>query len=85
AETEKPDYDYARGTVLRVFELDDGASAGFTVVGLDGQVAARGTVGRAGAQYTARITEGTLRDWGLEVEGKRSPMLAEGATLSWSA
>ncbi|MBW8848308.1 MAG: hypothetical protein JF607_25470, partial [Burkholderiales bacterium] len=85
AETEKPDYDYARGTVLRVFELDDGASAGFTVVGVDGQVAARGTVGRAGAQYTAQVSEGTLREWALDVDGKRSPVLGEGATLTWSA
>ncbi|MEO6276315.1 TIM-barrel domain-containing protein, partial [Roseateles sp.] len=85
AETEKPDYDYASGTVLRVFELDDGQSAGFTVVGLDGSVAARGTVGRKGGQYTAQVTEGALRNWGLDVDGKRSPLLAKGASLSWGA
>ncbi|WP_458232493.1 TIM-barrel domain-containing protein, partial [Roseateles sp. P5_E8] len=83
AETEKPDYDYASGTVLRVFELADGASAAFTVVGLDGNVAARGTVSRSGGQYAAKVTEGALRDWGLDVDGQRSPVLAEGKTLNW--
>ena len=73
AETEKPDYDYACGTVLRVFELADGASAAFTVVNPDGSVAARGTVSRQGGQYTAQVTEGALRDWGLDVDGQAQP------------
>ena len=55
AETERPDYDYARGTVLRVFELAEGVSAPFTVVGLDGQVAARGTVTRDGAVWITHL------------------------------
>jgi alpha-D-xyloside xylohydrolase len=83
AETQRADYDYTRGTVLRVLELADGASAGFTVVGLDGAVAARGTVSRRGAQYTAQLDEGALHDWALEVDGQRSPAVAEGATLTW--
>ncbi len=84
AETEKPDYDYARGTVLRVFELADGASAAFTVVGVDGAVAARGTVNRRGAAYTAEVAEGALHDWAIEVDGRRSPVLARGARLNWT-
>ncbi|KQV90143.1 hypothetical protein ASC91_28645 [Pelomonas sp. Root1237] len=83
AETEKPAYDYARGTVLRVFELEDGKSAAFTVVGADGSMAARGTVSRKGGQYTAQVSEGALRDWALEVDRHRSPVLAEGKTLNW--
>ncbi|HEY8879463.1 MAG TPA: hypothetical protein VIN03_17970, partial [Roseateles sp.] len=85
AETEKPAYDYARGTVLRVFELDEGQRVAFTVVGVDGQVAARGTVSRQGQRYAAEVTEGQLRDWRLEVDGRRSPVLAEGGALSWTA
>jgi alpha-D-xyloside xylohydrolase len=85
AETERPDYDYARGTVLRVFELADGASAGFTVVAMDGTIAARGTVRREGGSYTARVSEGALRDWCIEVDGRRSAVLAEGHGLRWSA
>lgn len=83
-ETQRPDYDYTHGTVLRVFELADGASAGFTVVGLDGQVAARGTVRRQGAQYTAEVAEGALRDWAMDVDGQRSPVVAAGTSLTWA-
>ena len=83
AETERPDYDYARGTVLRVFELADGASAPFTIVGAEGEVAARGTVTRTGRRYIAEVGEGALRDWALDVDGRRSPPLAQGGTLAW--
>jgi len=85
AEDQRPDYDYARGLTLRVFELADGTSAPFTVVALDGSVAARGQVSRQGGRYTANVTEGALRDWCLEVDGQRSPVQAHAAELSWSA
>jgi alpha-D-xyloside xylohydrolase len=85
AEEDRPDYDYARGLTLRVFELADGASAPFTVAAPDGSVAARGQVSRAGSRYTATVAEGALRDWCLEVDGRRSPVQAEGAALSWEA
>ncbi|KQV47929.1 hypothetical protein ASC95_18255 [Pelomonas sp. Root1217] len=70
--------------MLRVFELDDGASAAFTVVGSDGSVAARGAVSRQGGQYTAQVSEGALRDWALEVDGQRSAVQAQGETLQWT-
>ncbi|MDR7272419.1 alpha-D-xyloside xylohydrolase, partial [Pelomonas saccharophila] len=78
------DYDYARGTVLRVFELDDGKSVAFTVVGADGKVAARGTVSRQGQRYAAEVSEGALRDWCLDVDGRRSPVQVDGAALYWT-
>jgi alpha-D-xyloside xylohydrolase len=84
AETERPDYDFARGTTLRVFALDDGASAPFTVAALDGRVAARGTVARQGGRYVARIAEGALRNWRLEVDGRTSADVAEGPELAWT-
>ncbi|MDR7333777.1 alpha-xylosidase [Roseateles asaccharophilus] len=84
-ETEKPDYDYARGTVLRVFELADGASADFEVAAPAGGYAARGTVKREGGSYVVRIAEGALRDWCVEADGRRSPVLAEGLELRWGA
>jgi alpha-D-xyloside xylohydrolase len=85
AQTERPDYDYAAGVVLRVFELADGASAPFTVAAADGRIAARGTVQRQGMRYTAKVDEGKLGDWCLDVDGRRSPPLAEGATMTWTA
>jgi alpha-D-xyloside xylohydrolase len=85
AETERPDYDYANGVTLRVFELADGATASFVVPTPDGGIAARGTVQRAGNTYTARVVEGALRDWSLQVSTHRSPLLAQGGTLNWTA
>lgn len=83
-ETERPDYDYARGVTLRVFALDDGASAAFAVASPDGRIAARGSVRREGSGYSATITEGALHDWCLEVDGRRSPVQS-GAALSFDA
>lgn len=83
AETEKPDYDYAQGLTLRVFELADGSSAEFMVASLQGTVAARGTVSRQGTRYTATVSEGALQDWCLEVDGQRSPLQAAGASIAF--
>lgn len=83
AEEERPDYDYARGVTLRVFALDDGASAAFVVPTVSGQVAARGTVTREGARYTASVTEGALQDWCIEVDGQRSPVQATAGSFSF--
>jgi alpha-D-xyloside xylohydrolase len=83
SETERPDYDYARGVTLRVFALDDGASAPFAVASPDGGIAARGTVRREGGSYTAKVEQGALRDWCLEVDGQRSPVQASSATLAF--
>jgi len=85
AETERPDYDYARGVTLRVFELADGASAAFVVPTPAGGVAARGVVERSGGTYTASVTEGALMDWSLQVEGQRSPVQVQGGRLTWGA
>jgi alpha-D-xyloside xylohydrolase len=85
AETERPDYDYARGVTLRVFELNDGASAAFVVPTPAGGVAARGVIERSGSTYTASVTDGALLDWSLQVEGQRSPVQVEGGRLTWGA
>ncbi len=85
AQTELPDYDYARGVTLRVFELADGGSAAFELVTAQGGSAARGTVSRDGSQYTASVSSGELNDWCLEVDGQRSPVQADGDKLVFSA
>ena len=84
AETERPDYDYARGLTLRVFELADGASAAFVVPTPAGGIAARGTVRRSGNTYTATVSEGALQDWRLQVGSQRSAVQAQGARLEWA-
>ncbi len=85
AETERPDYDYARGLTLRVFELADGASAAFVVPTPAGGIAARGTVRRSGNTYTATVSEGALQDWRLQVGSQRSAVQARGAQLEWAS
>ena len=79
AETEQPDYDYAQGVTLRVFELADGASAPFVVASPQGGMAARGTVSRKGARYTATVSEGALQQWCLDVDGRHSPAVVDGS------
>ena len=85
AETEKPDYDYADGVTLRVFALDEGVSAAFTVAATNGSIAARGTVRRKGSEYAVEISEGALKNWCVDVDGKRSPVQAEARSLTWAA
>jgi alpha-D-xyloside xylohydrolase len=82
AQTERPDYDYERGVVLRVFELADGASAAFTVAAVDGSIAARGSVRREGITYTATVTDGALHDWRLDVDGTQGPLQASGSVAT---
>ncbi len=84
SETERPDYDYAKGVTLRVFALDDGASAPFTVASSNGRIAARGTVRREGATYTATVTEGALQQWRLEVDGKQGPVQESSGACVWA-
>lgn len=84
AESERPDYDYANGVTLRVFALEDGASAAFSVASAEGRIAARGTVMRRGRTYTASVEEGALRHWCLEVDGRRSPVQEASGQLSWN-
>ena len=84
-ETERPDYDYARGVTLRVFALDDGASAPFVVASPDGRIAARGTVHRDGSTYTAKVTEGALHQWRLEVDGREGPVQDASDNCTWRA
>jgi alpha-D-xyloside xylohydrolase len=83
AEGERPDYEYADGVTLRVFALDDGASAAFSVASPQGRIAARGSVTRRGRRYTVAVEEGALRHWCLEVDGQRSPVQDASDRLAW--
>ena len=82
AETEKPDYHYAHGVTLRVFELADGASAPFEVASPEGSMAARGTVSRVGARYTATVSDGALTQWCVEVDGQRGTVQSSSTTAA---
>jgi len=81
---DRPDYDYAQGLSLRLFEIADGTEVAFAVAAPDGRMAARGRVRRDGDCYTATVDEGALRDWRLQLGEQRSPVLAQGAQQSWT-
>lgn len=85
ARTDRPDYDYADGVTLRVFSLDDGASAPFAVASPAGRIAARGTVRREGGRYTATVDEGALVNWRLQVGTCLGDVAAEGRTAGIDA
>ena len=85
SEAERPDYDFENGVTLRVFALADGATATFTVASLQGGIAARGNVHRDGQRYVATVAEGALRNWSLEVDGRRSDAQSTATSLTWDA
>ena len=85
SEAERPAYDFENGVTLRVFALADGATATFTVASLQGGIAARGNVHRDGQRYVATVAEGALRNWSLEVDGRRSDAQSTATSLTWDA
>lgn len=85
ADDQRPDYDYGRGLVLRLFNLAEGEATPFAVAAVDGRIAARGSVRRDGQRYTAQLSEGALHDWRLQLGQALSPVLAAGTTLVWDA
>ena len=85
SEAERPAYDFENGVTLRVFALADGATATFTVASSQGGIAARGNVRRDGQRYVATVAEGALRNWSLEVDGRRSDAQSTATSLTWDA
>jgi alpha-D-xyloside xylohydrolase len=67
----RPDYDYADGVTLRLFELPDGPRA-VSVPTLDGTTAATFAVTRTGAEVRVERTSGTAA-WAVELVGAGEP------------
>jgi alpha-D-xyloside xylohydrolase len=63
-ESERPDYDYAEGISLHVFELDDGNSVTVSIPNSDQEY----SVSRKGGRYTA-VRKGGKKDWSLAIRG----------------
>ena len=68
ARDDRPDYDYADGVTLRLYEVPDGAHTTVTVPTRTGGPAATFEVTRAGAEVTVRRTLGTA-PWRVELPG----------------
>jgi len=68
ATEDRPDYDYAAGVTLHLFELKDGESASADIVGEDGAVRLTVAVKRSGGTITA-TAQGETGAWSLLLRG----------------
>jgi alpha-D-xyloside xylohydrolase len=75
---DRPDYDYATGLTLTVYELAVGERVECHVYDLDGQSSATVTATREARKVIFEI-DGTLRDAGVAVAGGPSAKLPDGA------
>jgi alpha-D-xyloside xylohydrolase len=71
ANEQRPDYDYADGVILHVFELQDGAAVTVRVPTLSGDTAATFEVKRDGQRIDARA-EGASEPWRVLLRGVAS-------------
>jgi alpha-D-xyloside xylohydrolase len=68
----RPDYEYADGVTLRLFELPDGERA-VSVPGIDGTTAATFAITRTGESTRVERTSGT-QAWAIELVGAGEPL-----------
>jgi alpha-D-xyloside xylohydrolase len=78
ARRDRPDYDYADGVTLRLFEIADGHRSVTDVPGLGGAEGAQFSVMRSGGLIRVEAS-GTAAPWSVQVEGA-APVLAEAGT-----
>ncbi|MGW0803785.1 alpha-xylosidase [Nonomuraea sp. NPDC002799] len=71
ARADRPDYAYADGVTLTVYELPDGAARTITVPTPDGGVGAVFEVSRSGERVTARRSQGAPAPWTLRYADAR--------------
>jgi len=80
SENSRPDYDYASGVVLHLFELKDGASASTVVYNMNGDLELRCSAVRNGSQITFDV-EGTDIQWKAVLRGIERIGAVEGAEV----
>jgi alpha-D-xyloside xylohydrolase len=80
-ENRKPDYDYADGVTLGVYELGEGKSASTEVVNMQGAVELKVTVKRENNELTV-VTDGSVKPWSLLLNGIFEVDSVEGASVS---
>jgi alpha-D-xyloside xylohydrolase len=79
ANEQQPDYDYADGVTLHVFELEDGATATAQVPTPDGALGATFEVRRQGQQLSVQA-QGASKPWRVLLRGIGAIQSASGAT-----
>ena len=66
---QRPDYDYADGFTLRVYQMDDGATVNTAVHAADGSPVVIFTIARKGSEVTVDW-QGEPKNWRMEVAGE---------------
>jgi alpha-D-xyloside xylohydrolase len=79
AVADRPDYGYADGVTLHVYELPDGGRVRTVIPGPSGEEAAVFVTSRAGLVVTVAAA-GAARDWGVLLAGVRGQVSADGGT-----
>lgn len=69
ARDDRPDYPYADGVTLRVYELPDGAGTTVDIPSPQGRLGATFTVRRAGATVEVRRDNGSAMHWRVQLAG----------------
>lgn len=77
---DRPDYDFAEGVTLRLYELGDGFEASCTVPGLSGGVSLLATARREGSTIRVSV-EGETESWALQLAGIAAVRSVAGGTL----
>ena len=80
SQTQRPDYDYADGVTLRIFELPDGAHVTTRIVATDATTAAVFTTSREGQRITVEASDAPAH-WKIQLSGVEQAS-AEGATVT---
>ncbi|UUZ93594.1 alpha-xylosidase [Paenibacillus sp. P25] len=79
---DRPDYDYADGVELHVFELEDGQSASARIVDRKGTVQATVTASRGGGRITVQSDRVTGKPWNVVLRGIDSARSVRGASAA---
>jgi alpha-D-xyloside xylohydrolase len=83
-EDTKPDYDFAEGVNLHVFELEEGAVAEAKVFNMNGELELQVRAERTNGSIRV-ITKGQGKPWSITLRGMSTVMSAEGADVAIEA
>jgi alpha-D-xyloside xylohydrolase len=81
---DRPDYPYADGVTLAVYQLDDGAEVTVSVPTTTGAEAARFVVARSGGTVTATRVAGDPAAWNVQLVGSGEVTPVDAATATWA-
>lgn len=79
----KPDYDYADGVTLHLFELGDGETASTTVYGIDVKVKLEVSATRYGSELVIEA-QGVGKPWNMVLRGVEKVSSVSGASYAFS-